>query len=222
MLLPVHIAAGGLAIILGAVALIAAKGGTVHRKAGILFVYAMLIMGFSASVLALPDGSTGNLLGGFLCAYFVITALTTVRPPSDWARRSTIIALVGAVALALVHLALAYRAFASPRWALGGVPAPMFLFLGTILSLGAAGDVRVLTRGPLKGRQRLSRHLWRMCFALFIAAGSFFSIRARVARVLPEPFTTPMMRALPIILVFTAMFYWLWRLRARRTLALAR
>jgi hypothetical protein len=26
------------------------------------------------------------------------------------------------------------------------------------------------------------------------------------------------MRALPILLVFVAMFYWLWRLRARRTL----
>jgi hypothetical protein len=56
-----------------------------------------------------------------------------------------------------------------------------------------------------------------MCFALLIAAGSFFSIRARVAKILPEPFTTPLMRALPIVLVFVAMFYWLWRVRARRT-----
>jgi hypothetical protein len=55
-----------------------------------------------------------------------------------------------------------------------------------------------------------------MCFALFIAAGSFFSIRARVATILPEPFTTPLMRALPVVLVFVAMFYWLWRVRSRR------
>ena len=27
------------------------------------------------------------------------------------------------------------------------------------------------------GGPRLARHLWRMCFALFIAAGSLFSIR---------------------------------------------
>ena len=58
-----------------------------------------------------------------------------------------------------------------------------------------------------------------MCFALFIAAGSFFSIRERVAKILPEPFTTAPMRALPILLVFGAMFYWLWRVR-RRTLTL--
>jgi hypothetical protein len=55
-----------------------------------------------------------------------------------------------------------------------------------------------------------------MCFALFIAAGSFFSIRARVATILPEPLTTPLMRALPVVLIFVAMFYWLWRVRGRR------
>jgi hypothetical protein len=57
-----------------------------------------------------------------------------------------------------------------------------------------------------------------MCFALFIAAGSFFSIRDRVAQVLPEPFTTGPMRALPILLLFSVMFYWLWRVRGGRAL----
>jgi hypothetical protein len=54
-----------------------------------------------------------------------------------------------------------------------------------------------------------------MCFGLFIAAGSFFSIRSRVAKILPEPFLSVPMRMLPVMLVFVAMFYWLWRLRAR-------
>jgi hypothetical protein len=72
--------------------------------------------------------------------------------------------------------------------------------------------------GEERDGPRLARHLWPMCFALFIAAGSFFSIRERVAEILPEPFTTAPMRALPILLVFGAMFYWLWRVRGRRTL----
>ena len=59
-----------------------------------------------------------------------------------------------------------------------------------------------------------------MCFALFIAAGSFFSIRARVAKILPEPFLSAPMRALPVVLVFAAMFYWLWRVRNRGGLRL--
>jgi hypothetical protein len=82
--------------------------------------------------------------------------------------------------------------------------------------LAAYGDIRVMRSGPLRGGARLSRHLWRMCFALFIAAGSFFSVRSRVASILPEPFASGPMRALPIVLLFGAMFYWMWRVRSPR------
>src|SRR5437868_9809776 len=87
MLLPIHVAAGGLAILLGAVALSVKKGGTIHRRSGLLFVYAMIIMGTSASILAFRKSPTdSNVLGGFMTAYFVGTALTTVRPASPWTR----------------------------------------------------------------------------------------------------------------------------------------
>src|SRR5947208_4744396 len=219
MLLPIHVVAGGLAIILGGVALLASKGGTLHRRAGLLFVYAMLTMGISGSVLALRQSLTNaNVLGGFMSAYFVITALTTVRPVSAWTRRLNAGALVIAVALALIEITFGFKALASPRRAINGVPFFMLFFLATITTMAAAGDVRVMRSGVLRGSRRLARHLWRMCFALFIAAGSFFSIRGRVARILPEPFTTAPMRALPVLLVFGAMFYWLWRVRRRGAL----
>jgi len=51
MLLETHIVAGALALILGAVALLARKGARLHRRSGQLFVYAMLVMGTTASVL---------------------------------------------------------------------------------------------------------------------------------------------------------------------------
>ena len=38
MLLPIHVVAGGLALVLGAVALLARKGGATHRRSGLLFV----------------------------------------------------------------------------------------------------------------------------------------------------------------------------------------
>jgi hypothetical protein len=215
MLLPIHIVAGGLAILLGAIALLASKGLTLHRRAGLLFVYAMLTMGISGSLLALRQSLTNaNVLGGFMSAYFVVTALTTVRPPSAWTRRLNYGALAVAVALALFEIALGVKALASPRLAIDGVPFFMLFFLATITTAAAAGDVRVIRSGAPRGGPRLARHLWRMCFALFIAAGSFFSIRARVAKILPEPLTTAPMRALPILLVFVAMFYWQWRVRS--------
>ena len=43
-----------------------------------------------------------------------------------------------------------------------------------MMLLAAAGDVRMLVRGRVLGAKRIARHLWRMCFGLFIAAGSFF------------------------------------------------
>ena len=221
-LLPVHIVAGGLAIVLGAVALAAPKGATLHRKSGLLFVYAMLTMGISGSLMALATFPNANVFGGAMSAYFVVTALTAVRPVSPWSRRLDAGAAAGALALALVLIGFGLKALASPHGALKGVPAFMLFFLATMMLTGFAGDVRVLRSGALRGAPRLARHLWRMCFALFIAAGSFFSIRARVARILPAPLTTPAMRALPVVLVFVAMFYWLWRIRGRRPLAFAR
>lgn len=222
-LLPIHIAAGGFAIVLGAVALIVKKGGTLHRRSGLLFVYAMLVMGTSASILGLRNGLTdGNVMGGLIAVYFVGTALTTVRPASPWTRRINAAALTLALGLALVMMVGGVKAVNSHGVSPGGVPfrtiGVMSLFLATVMILAAAGDVRIMRFGLPRGRPRLARHLWRMCFALFIAAGSFFSIRERVAKILPYPFTTGPMRTLPILLLFGAMFYWLWRVRARRTL----
>jgi uncharacterized membrane protein len=218
-LLPIHVVAGGLALVLGAVALLATKGGAAHRRSGRLFVYAMLVMGASASMLAFrKNPNNPNVFAFFLTGYFVGTGLTTVRPVSPWTRGLDIAALIVVAGLALGTIARGVKALSSPDGFLNGVPFVMHFFLGAVMLMAAAGDVRVLRFGVPRGGPRLARHLWRMCFALFIAAGSFFSIRERVAAVLPEPFTTAPMRALPILLLFGAMFYWLSRVRGGRAL----
>ena len=195
------------------------KGGTIHRRSGRLFVGAMVVMGTSASILAFRKSPTdGNVFAGFMTAYFVGTALTTVRPISLWTRRINVAALAVAAGLAVLDIMTGVKAFNSPRGLLNGVPFQMLFFLATVMILAAVGDVRIMWSGMPRGGPRLARHLWRMCFALFIAAGSFFSVRARVAKILPAPFTTAPMRALPIVLLFGAMFYWLWRVRGRRVL----
>jgi uncharacterized membrane protein len=204
--LGIHIVAGALALVLGAVALLAKKGGTIHRRGGLAFACAMFVMGVSGALL-------GNVFGGLMAIYFVATAATTVRPRSVWTRAIDVAAVAVAIAFTLVTFRAGVEAFGSPGRARDGIPFAMFFFLATVTTLAVIGDVRVLRLGVLRGGPRLARHLWRMCFALFIAAGSFFSIRERVAKVLPEPFTTGPMRLLPILLVFVAMFYWLWRVR---------
>ncbi|HYH06507.1 MAG TPA: hypothetical protein VEK11_05525 [Thermoanaerobaculia bacterium] len=221
MLLPVHVVAGGLAVIFGFTALFVKKGGTIHRRSGMLFVYAMLVMGITASILEfVRNAAATNVVAALMSLYFVGTALTTVRPPSRWTRATNVAALTVAAGLACIAFIGGVRGVGNPGLSPGGVPfrtiGVMSFVLATVLLLAAIGDVRVMRSGAPRGASRLARHLWRMCFALFIAAGSFFSIRERVAKVLPEPLTTGWMRALPILVLFGAMFYWLWKVRRRK------
>lgn len=223
MLLPLHIAAGAFAIVFGYAALFVKKGGTIHRRSGMLFVHAMLVMGTTASIMEfLKTPKAANVVAALMSIYFVGTALTTVRPPSRSTRAINIAALTVALGLAFFSIIGGTKAVNTPGLSGGGVPfrtiGIMSFILATVLTLAAAGDVRIVLSGAPRGGPRLARHLWRMCFALFIAAGSFFSIRERVAKILPEPFRTGRLRALPILLLFGAMFYWLWRVRGRRTL----
>lgn len=45
---------------------------------------------------------------------------------------------------------------------------------GFVALLAVVGDVRMIVRGGIFGAQRIARHVWRMCIALFVASGSFF------------------------------------------------
>lgn len=206
-----HIFAGGTGIVTGFVALYATKGARLHRKAGMVFVVAMLGMAFSGGLLAVMLGRTPkvNLPAALLTAYLVTTALATVRPPArggHWLSRG---GLAVALGVGLVSLAFGFEALASGG-ELQGIPAfPYFLF-GVVGLLAGAFDVRVMRAGGVRGRARLARHLWRMCFALYIAAMSFFVGQADT---IPEPLRIPALLAAPIVAVLLTMFYWLWRVR---------
>jgi hypothetical protein len=54
-----------------------------------------------------------------------------------------------------------------------------------------------------------------MCFALFIAALSFFIGQAKV---IPEPYRNRGLLALPVLAVLVTMLYWLWRVRRKRAI----
>src|SRR4051812_40197738 len=78
-LLPVHITAGIIAIACAFVALSTGKGATLHRKSGMIFVYAMLVMSGSGALMAFLKFNRGNIMGGGLTFYLVTTALLTTR-----------------------------------------------------------------------------------------------------------------------------------------------
>ena len=201
-LVPFHVTAGVLAIVAGFVALYVLKGGTLHRRSGTIFVYAMLVMSLSGATMAIGRESAAvNVPAGLVTAYLVITSLATVRPPSAGLRRLERTAMVGAFVIGAAGLLIAIT---------GGVRGPMAFPLGMfgIVALCAGvGDRRMIRAGGLTGAPRLRRHLWRMCTALFIAAGSFF---LGPVRRIPEPLRLPALRLIPLVVLVT-MAYWLWR-----------
>ena len=217
VLLPIHIVAAGLGLVSGGIALSAAKGGRVHRASGRLFAYAIFAMCATAVVGALAKGQATNVMAGAMTAYLAYTGMATVQPASTWSRRWDIALMLVALTLGLATFAGAIVAVTRPDGRLFGLPALPFFLFGALGLSGAIGDFKTIRAGFLRGAPRLSRHLWRMCMALFITAASFFSIRARVAAILPAPFTTPALRVLPVLLVVMAMFYWLWKVRFRRS-----
>ena len=216
MTLVVHIAAGSLSLISGFVALYAAKGATLHRRAGLVFVGAMLIMcAFGTWIAAVRDVAAAmNIPAGIVTAYLVVTSLTTVRPRLAAARRIDIAAMVVALGVGSVCAVFALQAVQNGG-ARDGLPAFPFFLFGTIGLLGAAGDIRMLRNGMPRGAARIARHLWRMTFALFVATMSFFFGQAQV---IPEPIRKPALLALPVVAVLVTMLYWLWRVRVRQSL----
>lgn len=211
MTLLVHIVAGGLGLVTGFVALYAAKGARLHRGSGTLFAYAMLTMCAAGLILAAVRGVAPaiNLPAALLTASLVVTGLTTLRPPSAGARRLDAGATVVALGVGVAGLTFGLQALAGGGTR-HGIPAFPFFLFGGVGMLAVTGDVRRMRSGSLRGAARIARHLWRMCFALFVAALSFFIGQAKV---IPEPVRILPLLALPVLAVLATMLYWLWRVR---------
>ena len=212
----IHIAAGTLSLVAGYVALYSAKGGRLHRRAGMLFLYAMLTMCvFGATIAATRSVATAlNVPVAILTSYLVVTALLTVRPAVPSSHWLAVASMLVGLGVGLTFLTFGFEAIANGGTR-NGMPAFPFLMFGVVGVLAGAGDLRVIRSGPLRGPSRLARHLWRMSFALFTASLSFFIGQAKV---IPEPIRIRPLLALPVLAVLVTMFYWLWRVRVRRSL----
>jgi uncharacterized membrane protein len=208
--LPVHIVAGVVALLAGYVALAAGKGRLLHRKSGLVFVLAMMAMSLTGALMALLNGSSVSIVAGLLTFYFVTTALLAVRRQHASTFRLDAAAMAWAVVLAL----FAFKTGADLAGTGRPEAAPMFVF-GLVGVLAAVGDARMIRDGGVQGTRRIARHLWRMCFAMWVAAASFFwGPPGRV----PEIIYIPALLPIPVLLPLAVMLYWLWRLRIKQSL----
>lgn len=212
LILFLHIAGGGVALVSGAVALFAKKGGRAHTIAGLVFCVSMAIMasiGAAASPF-LPVPERGNVVAGIFTLYLVWSGWRSVRSKQIVAGPLDKAGLIVALTTVATGALWAIQASNNPTGTLDGTPPQAFYVFIAMGTLACIGDVRLILAGRLSGSPRLSRHLWRMCVALFIASGSFFLGQQRVMPV--------WMRGSPWLFVPTlaplvVMAYWLIRLR---------
>src|ERR1700723_428848 len=173
-ILLVHIAAGTVGLLSGTPAIIFRKGSARHAWAGGIFLVAMLTMASLAVYIAVGRHEPSNIGGGILTFYLIGTAWLTARRKDGETSRFDWVVLLIPVALGILTWRNGISIVRSGVDPPDGVPVGMSFFMGSIMLLAAAGDVRMLVGGGVAGAKRIARHLWRMCFGLFIAAGSFF------------------------------------------------
>ena len=226
-ILVVHVAGGTLGLVSGAAALSLRKGSQWHAMAGKVFVASMLTMAAGATYLAVLNHEPGNIVGGIFTFYLILTALWTARQTDRATGKVGWVVLLIPLAVGVLNWLAGIEKISSAGPSKDGVPAGMNFFLGSVMLLAAAGDVRMLLRGGVAGTMRIARHLWRMCFGLFIATGSFFlgpsnrPLRFLSAVGLRQHFFKAVLRE--EVLIFLAvlpllvLIFWLVRLRFSST-----
>jgi uncharacterized membrane protein len=203
-----HILMGALALLAGAVALYALKGGKLHRKSGMIFVCAMILMSSSGAILAALKPVRISVVAGLLALYLVCTAWVTVRRSIEKSRGLCVALMVLAFVVSGLAFKWAFDAANTTKQSLDGHPMPIYVAFGVIALIGALLDARLLMAGRIAGAHRLARHLWRMCFAMYLATSAFFLGQAKL---LPAHLQNFVVLAIPVVVVLLLMIYWLVR-----------
>ena len=203
-----HICAGTLGMLSGFIAVYLRKGSRWHRVTGVVFVISMLNLSASGVYLAFARHEPGNVLGGALTFYLVTTAWIAARRKDGTTGLFDWVALPIALVVVAVTATYGLEAAHSPTGLSHGYPVGPYFFLGSVALIAAAEDVRMIVRGGVSGAKRIARHLWRMCFAWFIASASIFLARPHLfPAVLRRTGTLYFLSFLPLVL----MVFWLIR-----------
>ena len=149
-LLPVHITGGVLGILSGTVAMFYRKGSPRHALAGKVFVASMLVMAAAAVYLAVLRHQANNIGGGILTFYLILTAWLTIRRRDGETSRYDWLAMLIPVALGVLTWLNALAVLRSGASSENGVPVGMSFFMGTVMLLAAAGDLRMIV-ATIKG-----------------------------------------------------------------------
>ncbi|MBV8124247.1 MAG: hypothetical protein JO370_09220, partial [Paucibacter sp.] len=195
----------------GLAVLLAPKGGRVHRLLGTAFFWSMCVAYAIGAAVApfLDTGQRPNFIGGAFALYLTLTSWVTIKRRQKTTNLLDKAGLAVALLTAVSGAVLVRMAMHDASGSIDGAPPQsfyVFLVLGTAATLD---DLLYLLRGGYTGAARIARHLWRMCAALFFAAGSFFLGQPQV---FPEGLRDSALLFIPVVLPILVMLLWLVRL----------
>lgn len=206
-----HVGVGAACLISGFAALVFRKGSRPHRAAGRVFAVTTLAVSVSAVYLALfaPEKMI-SVIGGTLAFYLVVTGWLAVARQT----KGSVLVDLGLLVLPLVAgagaLALGLEAAGSESGTKEGLAPGAYYFWAGTAAICVALDLKVILCGGVSGVARISRHLWRMCFALFIAEAA---VLLGQQQVFPELLRHPYVISAPLLVVIFLMVFWLVRIR---------
>src|SRR5688572_11570187 len=153
--LAIHFAAGVVSIVAGTIALSVAKGGRLHKRSGLVFTSAMVVLGLTAGGIGIYENRPGQVLGGFLAGYLVFSAMTTVKTLPRFGRRFGIALMVVAFTVAVAMLCGGVNEWLDPTLNVEGRPRVVPpLVVGMVMLLAATGDLHAILAGGLRGSRR--------------------------------------------------------------------
>ncbi len=201
-LLGIHIAAGSVALAMALIALVTAKGGVSHVRAGRGYALAMALVCATALPLAVLGADALLSLIAVFSFYLVFAGWRFARnrsgspQPVDWAAT----AVMGLTGLGMWGYGTALFLWGSSQWVTMAV-------FGTIALALSAADARIHRTRQGSGKRRIARHLTNML------AGTIATVTAVVV---VNVDTRPVWLAwtLPTI-VITPLIVW-WNVRVAR------
>lgn len=209
----VHIVAGTVAVLIGAVPLIAAKGGAFHRRWGARFMLVMVAVLTTAIVLTVVGRSpyfAGLTASATLTLFSGWRVLKRRRPDLHAAHRAS--AIDWAVTLACTAVALALLWLGHGGGVMANLPVLLSLAYGTLLY--AAWDfwrfIAPLSR-PYSPQLWLYEHIVKIIGAYFATVAAF---SGSVLQFLPPPWKQ--LWAVSLGQILAIMFVVRYRKRARR------
>jgi uncharacterized membrane protein len=210
-----HIAGGAVGMVSGATAMLAKKGRRLHRIAGAVFTVAMLVMaGIGAAVAPfLNEDQWTNTAAGVFTLYLTATAWAAGKRRDGQTGRFERAAMFVPVGIAATVISLALFTVGRPH---AEDFSTLYAF-AVISGLAVAGDLHQIGQGGLSGPSRISRHVWRMSLALFVAMGSFFFGQQKF---LPETIRGTLIPAIPVLSMLALGAYWFIRTRFPHVLRL--